>query len=371
VKSFDSSFLGQPYNDTHCVLVLRQVDLLAIAPDPMKLDNDKKSSIENLDTIMLQLRNLRLEIQRSYKGEKLKNVWRYARYLANIRGAAGMRKRDGFAPPMTLYYPHKLVPTQEGDLARFSVPRSALFIAIDGDTQLAARHQMFKTDPSTGDDLVSVTLIHGEDVEFARQAFSDVNTYGHKVPPELAILRDTSTPIVQLAKDFVAERRINTDDRLQPSLKTMTLATKAFCGGLERASSKEDFAEEVVDPLRDPYFAWFGAVFDLFNGRPDDDPYGVAASQTAMVALGHLGYLVHHDHNPSFKVAIDSLKRVDWTQGDHWLDVASMRSNRKRDTGALIIAGSHAYWRATAEALSNPNSALYRKVRHLSGRAAS
>src|SRR5262249_40854532 len=142
---------------------VRAAQLFQIAPDPRDTENKKKldSSHE-----LQELRGIRDEVQRLFEGAKKKNVGPYAEYIVDLRAG-----EDGVTPAITLFSEAPLgVDMREDGTGFIQVPWDKRLVAIDGETQLAARHEAANLNPDTKQEFVAVYIHHGRHETWARQA---------------------------------------------------------------------------------------------------------------------------------------------------------------------------------------------------------
>jgi len=380
-----------PVSETRCSAVIAQGTLLKVAPDPRDLDPKKKGAAD-LDVDAQKARDLRTGMQRLFENEKKQNAVRYTTYLADIRGGKGTRKRDGFAPPISLFSVEPLNYTTKdgtdwkpGIPCQIAIPSDHFLVAFDGDTQLAARHELQREDQTTKKDPVAVTIVHGESIEYARQAFHDVNAYGVKVSKSLALAMDSSDPITRLTKEMIQrfpllsgrvemiKPTLRADDKAIITLSSLQMAVKGFVGGINQPSVKTVIPAEIVTAAEVQCLDWFGALFEQFATAFNDRVNSVITCQAVMVSLGSYGHLTfgnkENNYNPTpLAAALASLKTVDWTRGEHWMDIALAKTKRKNGKETLNAPNSHSHWRHTYEALSMPGSSRYAKIRHLEKR---
>ncbi|MEJ7655365.1 MAG: DNA sulfur modification protein DndB, partial [Chloroflexia bacterium] len=98
------------------------------------------------------------------------------------------------------------------------IPYDVQIVAIDGETQLAARFEAARMNPGTKGDRIAVVICHGRPATWARQAFHDVNTFGIRPNAALAIgmdARDPLTSVARMVEDSVPffKGRVNTSSR--------------------------------------------------------------------------------------------------------------------------------------------------------------
>src|SRR2546428_11810475 len=107
--------------------------LFQMAPDPRDTENRRmfESSKELQDLLAL-----RKEVQRMFAGAKEKNVPLYADYLIDVHHG-----KDGTTPAIMLFSQDQLlVEVDEHGKGFIQIPWEKRLVAIDGETQLAARY---------------------------------------------------------------------------------------------------------------------------------------------------------------------------------------------------------------------------------------
>ena len=172
--------------------------LLQVTRDPR--DTEKQEATTNPD--LAALKRIRGEVQRMFQGAKARNVASYAAYLEKT-----FLGEPGMAPPITLYSAQPLR-TEEDEHGRayLQIPFDAQIIAIDGETQLAARFQARQNNPVTAQDWVAVLICHGQGFDWARQVFYDLNTLGVQPNAALAISMDSRDALTHVARSV--EKRV-------------------------------------------------------------------------------------------------------------------------------------------------------------------
>src|SRR5262245_42072863 len=111
---------------------MRASQLLQVTIDPRRTED-----LRQLDgnTQLQNLRQIRMEVQRLFQGAKARNVEPYAQYIKKVHDG-----HDGMAPPIILFSEKPLPvdddPSRQGQI---QIPYGAQLVAIDGETQLAAR----------------------------------------------------------------------------------------------------------------------------------------------------------------------------------------------------------------------------------------
>src|SRR5260370_19534413 len=141
--------------------------------NPLDLDSDKY--IEQHPEIAV-LANERRDIQRRFKGAKKANVPGYSAYLIRHKEATAKAKQAddpamyyGVSPTVTLWTPEnletvklKVIGPFDAEVDVLVIPHRVRLIAIDGETQLAARFQAMH---QLGEHMVRVAVHFGKPVE--------------------------------------------------------------------------------------------------------------------------------------------------------------------------------------------------------------
>src|SRR5207249_4653528 len=86
------------------------------------------------------------------------------------------------------------------------IPYGAQVVAIDGETQLAARFVAADINSMTKQEMVPVILCHGQTIDWARQVFHDLNTLGVQPNAALSISMDQRDPLTFVARQV--EKRV-------------------------------------------------------------------------------------------------------------------------------------------------------------------
>src|SRR5712692_6280510 len=146
--------------------------LFHLAPDPRITEDEE----ERAQSAMVQsMYEMRREVQRLFEGEKARNVEPYSDYLLKVL----IEKESGDVPSIILWgegeLAYELLSTPLGYI---QVPYTVKLIAIDGETQLAARYLANSKNPKMLGAPVTVKICHGRPVEWAKQAFHDLNVFG-------------------------------------------------------------------------------------------------------------------------------------------------------------------------------------------------
>ncbi|SCG14845.1 DNA-sulfur modification-associated [Micromonospora echinofusca] len=202
--------------------------LLQLVPSP-KAEEDKRA-MKFSSGALRRHAEIRSLVQRTLKStQKGRNVAGYARYIASgINGDFG----SGWStPPITLWLAgepgavsEELVPGS--GIRRITLVAGAPVVAIDGETQVTALHEL-NDDPEqygiTYQQLNAVRLpfelYWGLGVEDARQIFYDRNVEGVPVAKNLAMSMDQRDLGTQLAHRIAEAVKVEHDGRMIPFTK--------------------------------------------------------------------------------------------------------------------------------------------------------
>jgi DNA sulfur modification protein DndB len=351
---------------------LMAAQLFQIAPDPRDAENKKKVDASKE---LMDLQGIRDEVQRLFDGAKRKNVPAYAEYIVELHDGA-----DGITPPITLYSKNKLeVEDREDGCCFIQVPWDEKLVAIDGETQLAARHEAANLEPETKKDFVPIYLCHGKDMGWARQSFHDLNTLGVRPNSALSLGMDARDPITRVCREverkvpFLQDRVNKVRRQLRssdPHVVTIT-SLRTACVTLAKGINGVQFGSRPV-PLEDGDLArvevaaidWFSAVAEAIGPALEDRETKLASAPAVLAAIGAIG-------SPLIKISDDAVRRaeakklagtlktVDWARGKAWAGIAGKLSPK----GVLSVGGAKENAYAVYSALADTAQAAYSTVR--------
>jgi DGQHR domain-containing protein len=351
---------------------VKAAQLFQIAPDPRDTENRKKVDVSKE---LQELRAVREEVQRLFEGAKKKNVPSYAEYIAEVH-----KGEDGITPPITLFSETALeVEALENGTAFLQIPWDQDLVAIDGETQLAARHEAVNLEPETKHDFVPVYICHGKDALWARQSFHDLNTLGVKPNAALSIGMDARDPITRVCREV--ERRVpfftNRVNKVRRQLRgadtevvTIT-ALRGACVTLAKGINGVQFGARPV-PLDDADIPgieaaavdWFKALADAIGPALEDRVNKLASSPSVLAALGAVGQQVVAITDPVMRQAkcrqlAEALQAVNWERGRAWEGIAGKFTPK----GSFAVGGAKETAYAVYSALSDASSSGYPRIR--------
>jgi DGQHR domain-containing protein len=358
----DHRFLGK----------MRGAQLLQVAADPRKTEDLKQvSQSSDLEA----LRRIRMDVQRLFEGAKAKNVEPYARYIANVHmGGSGM------TPPIILFTQEALpIELRPEGTALAQIPYGTQVVAIDGETQLAARFVAADINAATKQELVPVILCHGRDLDWARQVFHDLNTLGVQPNAALSISMDQRDPLTYIARQVERKvpfftGRINTVRRQlrrsDPHVLTIT-ALRGGCVTLAEGIGGVRYGVRPVLPdqsrlgsVEGTAVEWFGAVADAFGSAIEDRERTLAAAPAVIAALGAVGHELVNIEDARLRASkrdeiIERLRLVRWDKGKAWEGIAGKFSPK----GRFSVGGSKETAYAVYAALTDRANESYDRIR--------
>lgn len=354
--------------------------LFQFAPDPRETEDKKKvGAVKDLQ----ELRSIRMEVQRMFENSKKRNVAPYTEYII-----IGMEGGDGITPCIVLYSEAALPVDERDDGTGFlQVPWDEKLVAIDGETQLAARHEAASRKPETKKEFIPVYICHGKDKQWARQAFHDLNMLGIRPNAAIGIGMDARDPITRICREIerrvpLFHGRVNKVHRQlragDPHLMTIT-TLRGGCVTLAKSISGVQYGARPVEIRDDELFRietaaveWFVTVADAIGPSLEDRETKLASSPAVFAAIGAVGHPLVSIEGAQARRAkasalADTLRQVDWRRGGPWVGIAGKISPK----GAFAVGGAKEYAYAVYTALTDPVSASYATVRpSLAGRAA-
>jgi len=351
---------------------MKGAQLLQVAADPRKTEDLKQVAAS---TELESLRRIRMGVQRLFEGAKARNVEPYAQYIVSVnKGAPGM------APAIILFTEQELpVDERQDGSALAQIPYGTQLVAIDGETQLAARFVASNIDPSTKLELVPVILCHGKKVDWAQQVFHDLNLLAVRPNAAIGISMDARDPLTYVAKQVEQNvpffsGRINSVRRQlrrsDPHVVTIT-ALRGACttlaegiGGVRYGARpvpvKEADAENLVKVAVD----WFGRVAETIGSAIEDRERTLASAPAVLAAIGAMGHELVRIANPVERAAkrdelLDRLRGIRWDKGKAWEGIAGKFSPK----GNFSVGGSKETAYAVYSALNDRTSDSFNRIR--------
>lgn len=351
--------------------------LFQIAPDPRDSEDKRKlaASKEAQD-----MRTVRESVQRLFEGAKAKNVGSYAEYIVGIHDG-----RPGITPAIILYSEDRLDFALEGQFGHGTVlvPWGKKLVAIDGETQLAARYEAANRNPETLTDYIAVHICHGLPRGWARQAFHDLNVLAIRPNSAISVGMDARDPLTAITREvearvpFLTERvnktrrQLRTTDSDVTTISTLRGACATVAegiAGVKYGSRPVRISPDRQSAVLDAAVAWLGAVCEALGPVIEDREHQLVAAPAVLAAIGAMGHVLLDEDNPEVRqknlaAQVDKLRNVDWSRGPQWDGVAGKLTPK----GSVTVAGSKETAYAIYAALNDEGSPAFAKVRRISG----
>jgi DGQHR domain-containing protein len=363
---------GTIIDDHRFVGRVKAAQLFQLAPDPRDSENRKKVDASKH---LQDMADVREEVQRLFEGQKKKNVQAYAEYIVGLSDG-----EEGITPPITLFTDKKLE-TEENDegFARIQIPWGEMLVAIDGETQLAARHEAANIKPETKNEFVGVYICYGRDRQWARQAFHDLNTLGVRPNAALSIGMDARDPMTGISREI--ERRVpfftdrvnkirrqlratDADVVTITSLRGACVTLAKGINGVQYGARPVPLEDETVKPVTEAAATWFKAVTNAIGPAIEDREHKLAGAPAVLAAIGAMGNELIGIEDADAREArakelATKLSNVSWERGKRWEGIAGKFTPK----GAFSVGGAKETAYAVYSALSDPNDPGYGSVR--------
>jgi DNA sulfur modification protein DndB len=351
---------------------MKAAQLFQVAIDPRRTEDPRQ--LEG-NTELENLKKIRMEIQRLFEGAKAKNVEPYARYVVAVHEG-----QNGMAPPIILFTERHLLTdeSETGPGASIQIPWDVQLVAIDGETQLAARFEAANITAETKDNFVPVIICHGRTIDWARQVFHDLNLLAVRPNAALGISMDERDPLTQVARDIEdkvpffrnrvnkVRRQLRASDKEVVTITALRGACVTFAegiGGVKYGAKPVPVEKEKLPAITATATEWLDGVTNLIGAAMEDRAHKLAAAPPVLAAIGAMGHtlLARTDHERAQlrEDLLRQLKPVQWTKGATWEGVAGKFTPK----GKFSVGGTKETAYAVYSALSDSADPAYVKVR--------
>jgi DNA sulfur modification protein DndB len=352
---------------------MQAAQLFQVAVDPRRTEDSRQ--VEG-NSQLQNVRQIRTEVQRLFEGAKRKNVEPYAQYIVNVHDG-----QEGMAPPIILYSERPLTvrEDQSSGAAAIQIPWDLQLVAIDGETQLAARFEAANIKAETKQDFVPVVLCHGCGIQWARQVFHDLNLLAVRPNAALGLSMDERDPLTQIARDvakqipFFSNRVNNVRRQLRATDKEVVTFTalRGACvtlafgiKGVQYGAKPIAVPKDRLPAIERAAVAWFSALAQVVGPAFENRTKTVASGSSVTAALGAMGHELVEISDESARAdlcrrLIDRLRGVCWDKGETWNGIAGKFSAK----GKFSTSGAKDAAYAVYSALVDENSTSYKQIR--------
>jgi hypothetical protein len=333
-------------------------------------------------------------VNRVFEHGKKKNVAPYSRYIVRLHEG-----EDGATPAIHLWTHDDLpVLTSITDWghAVLGIPSDILVMAIDGDTQLAARLKALRDHPELplGRDRVPLIIHFHRPVRWAQNSFHDLNVLRVNVNAAISIGMDNRDAFTLIAKAMeldcpALKGKVNTTARTIgrkhekegqvitiPALRHFVLGVAFGIKGQSygvKPVPLDDYNPDDLPLMEEVAKLWFNAIADCLGKTFFDRENSVVSSLPAIIALGAVGNDLLREGSPferQQKAAnlARGLMQVKWEKGPRWEGIlGNMAPKTRKKTGetrmVFQIRDQGASRIASYAALHDPKSPSYVRVR--------
>jgi DNA sulfur modification protein DndB len=350
---------------------MKAAQLFQVAIDPRRTEDPRQ--LEG-NTELENLRKIRMEIQRLFEGAKAKNVEPYARYIVAVHEG-----QNGMAPPIILFSERKLNTDENESGASIQIPWDVQLVAIDGETQLAARFEAANINAETKDNFVPVVICHGRSVEWARQVFHDLNLLAVRPNAALGISMDERDPLTQVARDIEEKvpffrnrvnkvrRQLRASDREVVTITALRGACVTLAegiGGVKYGAKPVPVDLSRISGITTTAVEWLDEVTNLIGVAIEDRAHKLAAAPPVLAAIGAMGHSLlevrtDQERARTRERLLEQLRSVQWTKGAPWEGVAGKFTPK----GNFSVGGTKETAYAVYSALSDSNDPAYMRIR--------
>ncbi|MGK5497179.1 DNA sulfur modification protein DndB [Streptomyces sp. URMC 125] len=281
-----------PFREDAVIGTMSLATLVRLVPSPRQEEDPR--ALKAASGHDRRRAELRATVQRTLKSQKGRNIPDYAEYIA-----AGILGKHGSAwstPPITLWHAGEIAAMSDellpgSGLRTLTVAPDAMVIAIDGETQTTAWHDIYRDPESFGLTYTELgrrvripfELYLGLSPADARQIFYDRNVKGVDVAKNLAMSMDQRDLATRLAH-LVGERlEVESDGRRTPFGALVNVGKRQLTRTDQEVVTLSALRALIVTTV----FGGKGVQYSAANVHEGDLPPGTDAGEveTAVVRL--------------------------------------------------------------------------------------
>jgi hypothetical protein len=369
--------------------------------DPRQADRSNKAlTSREADTMVL-----RELINRRYTKSKADNAADFGLYLYKLV----TNKINGIAKAISMFVPEQLqlvALESTGRAAAIVLPHQHLFVAYDGDTQLAGWYDALRDEPDDEPDKrelkkrlqqeieVPLDITHGKPLEWGAQAYHDTNALGIAPDRSLALSMDRRDELTAIARDIITRHSAVLTTTFMANLTTPSdrkrgvrfayscIRQGVACAffGINAGATMRNLSAlnlPLVDAKRDVVEAWFAIIVDRLAGYiKEDNPIVTQATMFhAIAGLAHDAVKLKDAAEASLMLErrANLLEVINWSRGSHWEGVAGTMTRRKKTNRVtkevtysdpvLQLGGGRVFTSIVYKAITDPQDVNYPKIR--------
>ncbi|PLW74322.1 hypothetical protein GQS52_04680 [Streptomyces sp. SCUT-3] len=293
-----------PFREDAVIGTMSLATLVRLVPSPRQEEDPR--ALKAASGHDRRRAELRATVQRTLKSQKGRNIPDYAEYIA-----AGILGKHGSAwstPPITLWHAGEIAAMSDellpgSGLRTLTVAPDAMVIAIDGETQTTAWHDIYQDPESFGLTYTELgrrvripfELYLGISPADARQIFYDRNVKGIDVAKNLAMSMDQRDLATRLAHAVGERLEVESDGRRMPF--------GALVNAGKRQLTRTDKEVVTLSALRTlivtTVFGSKGVQYSAATVHEDDLPPGTDADEVETVVVRLVSRLIG-DRFPDF-----------------------------------------------------------------------
>lgn len=350
---------------------VQTAQLLRMCDDP-RLSEDPKR--RQGDPHLQELFELRSEKQRLFEGAKRQNVPKYAEYIVAVFSG-----QEGVTPPIVLYSEKELkVDVDDANLGYIQIPWNMIVVAIDGETQLAARFEAVAMNAALELEDIVIDIHHGREVGWAQQAFHDLNLLAVRPNAAVGIGMDRRDPLTHVARRVeecvpffkgrinTVRRQLRPKDRQVATITSLRGACVTLAEGLvgvKFGAKPVPVVAERVPAIERAALEWWRAVTELLGPAIENREKNIAGAPAVLAAIGAVGHdLVNIENDTERVVVLEQklglLRRVNWASGPHWEGIAGKLTPK----GRFVVGGPKEVAYAVYSALTDVTKDEFNRI---------
>ncbi|MBE6047489.1 MAG: DNA sulfur modification protein DndB [Clostridium sp.] len=235
------------------------------------------------------------------------------------------------------------------NIGTLKVSMDSRLLINDGQHRRAAIEEALKTDPSLGEETISIVLFIDEGLKRSQQIFADLNKHAVNVSKSIGILYDSRDPIAIITKSLVEENHYlkHFTDKEHPSLskfssKLFTLSSinetnKNLLNNLDLDDKNViSFVKEFWSILCENMKEW-QFVFNKESSASHFRTDYISSNGVVLEALGLVGNYLYKNNPNDWISILSNIKDIDW----HRTNLEDWQNRVIGPTGRIVKSSSY------------------------------